>query len=1026
MGRFKFCPEDGAPLLDSVPDPLIGRILNDKFEIVSRVGLGPLGVVYKSRHLLLEELRAIKILSTEALQSEDSPAKLRKAVTRAEALHSENTVRLFDLDRFENRYMIVEEFVEGDSLSSLLRSNEALPAEPALDILRQVCASLQEAHAHGICHFNLKPNNILLSKDGQGSSTGLVKVSDYGTGLIKEYRPFAWSHSDRASGITLYWAPEQLKGDALSPKTDVFALGLICYQMLTGELPDVTAGDHKLMEDRSWSGKLTEVLRAHHVEERVQDLIVRMLRTSPDHRPALEEIARVGTMSAAPVHEEPAPQPIEANVKMSDAAEITTASQPVATSPEPHAAVEASRQTAPAEPAEVPAGQPEGTVVFMSDVLNAKPAAGASLDGKEVVSESPRGPGRAAAPEKPAQLVRWLKYTWLLPLLVLAPMVVMIVLRSHSPAITDLLSSWDLGPEFILMFVLMCTAMLILVYAYWLVKTKENKSTNVPARRPRPGPGRPALTVVTTAAPATGAPERTVTPPAPAMAPVLVATQSPVVETPVAKVPDDNLAPSAPTIVTTPVVEAQERAVIPPAPPAVVAASSGLGLLFNYADPAARKSAKLTWAERFALLKPDFKAPKTQASLFHYVKPAESTDENWGWKERVALLKPDLRGPKTQPSLFNYIKPPVGANEKLSWKESLALLKPDFKEPKTQASLFHYVKEEGDERDGTEVELSPEIAQLLAERSKSRAPNLISSLFEDASEVDQAIGNFRRRRALIGMFSVAFHAAIIVLLVVVLLIKPTVPEIAKPEQVTVMVAPPPPRPMIFQTKADRDGGGGGGGGRREPTPPSPGRLPKTTKEVQLLPPDPTPRPMTSKDTFMVDQTVVVPIEIAQDKTLPIGDITAPKEKTPPSSGPGSEAGIGTGKGGGLGPGRGPGVGPGSGGGIGGGDGGGVGSGHGPYVAGMAGIRNPVLIYGPPAAYTEAGIRAKVTDAVVVLVATVRSSGKVDNIRVVKRLGYGLDESAVNTVQTKWKFQPGTKNGQPVDVEVTIEVKFRML
>jgi len=202
-----------------------------------------------------------------------------------------------------------------------------------------------------------------------------------------------------------------------------------------------------------------------------------------------------------------------------------------------------------------------------------------------------------------------------------------------------------------------------------------------------------------------------------------------------------------------------------------------------------------------------------------------------------------------------------------------------------------------------------------------------------------------------------------------------------------------------------------------------------TSPVQLVPPDPAdPQPlMPAEDILQEAATVVMPIEIPQDETLPIGDLAAPLSDRR-SSGPGSGGGIGVGTGTGIGPGTGPGVGPGSGGGMGGGSGGGIGSGHGPGIGPYrvgGGVREPVLIYKTLPGYTEEARKNRV-EGIVLLEVVVRANGSVDNAKVVRGLGFGLDESALREVVTKWKFKPGTLEGRPVDVQALIEVSFRLL
>jgi TonB family protein len=220
-----------------------------------------------------------------------------------------------------------------------------------------------------------------------------------------------------------------------------------------------------------------------------------------------------------------------------------------------------------------------------------------------------------------------------------------------------------------------------------------------------------------------------------------------------------------------------------------------------------------------------------------------------------------------------------------------------------------------------------------------------------------------------------------------------------------------------------DGGGGGGGGKNEKIPASQGRMPETAR-VQFMPPDPgQPRPLMPSESPLDNRpTVQMPIDIPVDTSLSIGDMMGPPGANM-SSGTGSGGGIGNGRGTGVGPGNGPGYGPGSDGGMGGGRGGGIGSGVGPYVVGN-GVTEPIAILNPRPNYTEDARKAR-TEGILVLQAIIRRDGSVDSFRVVKGLGYGLDEISINTIATKWKFKPGTLKGVPVDVLANIEVTFRL-
>ncbi len=210
--------------------------------------------------------------------------------------------------------------------------------------------------------------------------------------------------------------------------------------------------------------------------------------------------------------------------------------------------------------------------------------------------------------------------------------------------------------------------------------------------------------------------------------------------------------------------------------------------------------------------------------------------------------------------------------------------------------------------------------------------------------------------------------------------------------------------------APKTAGGGGGGGDRSPLPASKGKLPRADLK-QFTPP--TAVIQNENPRLVMEPTIIA------DPTMPLPNVNMPNygdpfgQIGPPSSGPGSGGGIGSGSGGGVGSGRGPGVGPGSGGGFGGGA----------FRIG-GGVSAPVPIYKVEPEYSEEARKAKY-QGTVVLAIVVDETGKVTNIRVVRPLGMGLDEKAIEAV-SKWRFRPGYKDGKPVPVMANVEVNFRLL
>lgn len=260
VDSFNFCPEDASPLHPS-PDSLVGTNLSGKYEIVEKLGKGPRGVVYKARHVLLGQWRALKLL-TEDIELE----LLARAVSEAMKLRSPNTVRIYDLERADDRYLIVAEYVNGEPLSELLRAKGRLSFDRVLAIVEQVAKSLQDAHALRIDHPDLKPEQILVLNPTASDSP--IKVTDYALPR-----------------------PSSRQGD----EDNIASLGMIAYRALLGRPP----------ETKEYSA----IERALRLESSAAfaELVARMI--SGESRPRASEAAAAIASMRAEASRAPAEKP---------------------------------------------------------------------------------------------------------------------------------------------------------------------------------------------------------------------------------------------------------------------------------------------------------------------------------------------------------------------------------------------------------------------------------------------------------------------------------------------------------------------------------------------------------------------------------------------------------------------------------------------------------------------------------------------------------------------------------------------
>lgn len=238
---FAFCPKCGTKQAGDISsgDPLIGRTLNDKYRVLSELGKGSMGTVYLGEHISLKKKIALKVLHTDVQSGQEARQRFQREGIAAGQFTHPNAIQIFDFDMDEGPvFYLAMEYVEGLDLKRLILRDGALPVDAALDIMRQVLGALDEAHRNGIVHRDLKPENIMVVRSASGGMVQTVKVLDFGLSKLVD-RPLDASLTEigRVMGTPLYMSPEQVSGDAVDHRTDIYAAGLILYEMLSGKTP---------------------------------------------------------------------------------------------------------------------------------------------------------------------------------------------------------------------------------------------------------------------------------------------------------------------------------------------------------------------------------------------------------------------------------------------------------------------------------------------------------------------------------------------------------------------------------------------------------------------------------------------------------------------------------------------------------------------------------------------------------------------------------------------------------------------
>jgi serine/threonine protein kinase len=215
-------------------DPLIGLIIADRYRIVAPLGRGGMGVVYKVEHTRIGKLLAMKLLTGELSQNPEVVRRFKQEALTVSKLSSANTVQVFDFGASEGLTYLVMELVTGEDLGRLLRSVGHLTAIQLGRIVIQVCNALAEAHNKNIVHRDIKPENIMITRARDDSD--LAKVLDFGLAKLREGSELNEMTSQGAIvGTPYFMSPEQVKGEDVDPRGDIYSLGAVMYRALTGE-----------------------------------------------------------------------------------------------------------------------------------------------------------------------------------------------------------------------------------------------------------------------------------------------------------------------------------------------------------------------------------------------------------------------------------------------------------------------------------------------------------------------------------------------------------------------------------------------------------------------------------------------------------------------------------------------------------------------------------------------------------------------------------------------------------------------
>lgn len=208
---------------------MVGKVLAERYELIEKIAEGGMARVYRGRDLLLKRTVAIKMLKDQMTGDAAFIRRFEREAQSAAALSHPHIVNIYDVGEQDGAYYMIMEYVDGINLKQYIREKGRLPVHEAIQVSRQIAEALEQAHKAGVVHRDIKPQNILFSRDGK------VKVADFGIAIAGDGATV--TVGDEIIGTVQYIAPEQARGEVAGKQSDIYSLGIVLYEMITGKVP---------------------------------------------------------------------------------------------------------------------------------------------------------------------------------------------------------------------------------------------------------------------------------------------------------------------------------------------------------------------------------------------------------------------------------------------------------------------------------------------------------------------------------------------------------------------------------------------------------------------------------------------------------------------------------------------------------------------------------------------------------------------------------------------------------------------
>ena len=267
-----------------IKDPFVGRVLDDKYCVEERLGAGGMGAVYRARHVEMDRPVAIKVLQQRFVEDEAARTRFLIEARAAVMLRHPNAISVTDFGQTsEGCVYIVMELLEGHTLREILSREGVMETARAISIMLQVSDAVAAAHDAGIIHRDLKPSNILVTQSAD--QPAIVNVLDFGIAKFTSDEDETLVQANSVIGTPRYMSPEQYNGYELTPATDVYSLGVILYEMLTGMAPFTGSTPAEIAEKHATAPPHLprEIVAA--IPEDIERVVMHALEKRPEDRP---------------------------------------------------------------------------------------------------------------------------------------------------------------------------------------------------------------------------------------------------------------------------------------------------------------------------------------------------------------------------------------------------------------------------------------------------------------------------------------------------------------------------------------------------------------------------------------------------------------------------------------------------------------------------------------------------------------------------------------------------------------------